>query len=235
MNLRFEHVGFDPELVEYRPGLDLQRRVHAEVVAGLRPPTVLLMEHPPVYTAGRLTREDEYPYDGTEVVPIGRGGKLTYHGPGMLIGYPIVRLPIPIDVVRFVRVLEQVLVAVARDYGVPAVTVPGRSGAWVAADGRGPDRKLAAIGVQVSRRATLHGFALNCSNDLRPFGKIIPCGIADAGVTSLTAETGRMLRPVDVAVRVERELSVRADDLCGAPSVRQHSSASAPAMLGARP
>lgn len=214
MALHFERVGLAPNLVNYRECLDLQREVHREVVAGTRGNTVLLVEHDPVYTAGRRTEKHEYPWDGTEVVPIGRGGKLTYHGPGMLVGYPIVRLPIPLDVVRFVRVLEEVIVAVVRDFGVPATTVAGRSGAWVLADERGPDRKISAIGVQVSKRATMHGFALNCSNDLRPFGKIIPCGITDAGVTSLSAETGNRIDPVDVVARMEQELAAREADLC---------------------
>ncbi|MCJ8505859.1 lipoyl(octanoyl) transferase LipB [Kocuria flava] len=214
MSLTFHRVGFAPDLVDYRAALELQQEVHRRVVAGERDNTLLLLEHPPVYTAGRRTEPHEYPYDGTEVVPIGRGGKLTYHGPGMLIGYPIVRLPVPIDVVRFVRQLEQVLVAVLADLGVAATTVEGRSGAWVLADERGPDRKIAAIGVQVSRRATMHGFALNCSNDLRPFGKIIPCGITDASVTSISAETGRLVTPADVVERVEQEFSARAAGLC---------------------
>ncbi|WP_240625182.1 lipoyl(octanoyl) transferase LipB [Kocuria tytonicola] len=214
MALHFERIGMAPELVNYRECLDLQRQVHQEVVAGTRGNTVLMVEHDPVYTAGRRTEQHEYPWDGTEVVPIGRGGKLTYHGPGMLVGYPIVRLPIPLDVVRFVRVLEEVIIAVVRDFGVPATTVEGRSGAWVLADERGPDRKISAIGVQVSKRATMHGFALNCSNDLRPFGKIIPCGITDAGVTSLSEETGNRIDPADVVERMEQELSTREADLC---------------------
>jgi lipoyl(octanoyl) transferase len=214
MPLSFERLGFDPDLVDYRAALELQRNVHREVVAGERPNTVLLLEHPPVYTAGRRTEPHEYPYDGTEVVEIGRGGKLTFHGPGMLVGYPIVRLTTPIDVVKFVRVLEQVIIAVVADFGVTATTVEGRSGAWVLADEHGPDRKIAAIGVQVSKRTTMHGFALNCSNDLRPFGKIIPCGITDASVTSITEETGRLVTPAMVAGRMEQEISARRDELC---------------------
>lgn len=214
MSLHFEHLGFAPNYVNYRECLELQQQVHREVVAGERGNSVLMVEHPPVYTAGRRTEKHEYPWDGTEVVPIGRGGKLTYHGPGMLVGYPIVRLPVPLDVVKFVRVLEEVIISVVREFDVPAATVEGRSGAWVLADERGPDRKISAIGVQVSRRATLHGFALNCSNDLRPFGKIIPCGITDAGVTSLSVETGKNIEPQDVVTRMERELSRREADLC---------------------
>jgi lipoyl(octanoyl) transferase len=214
MPLSFERLGFDPHLVDYRAALELQQNVHREVVAGERDNTVLLLEHPPVYTAGRRTEPHEYPSDGTEVVEIGRGGKLTHHGPGMLVGYPVVRLTTPIDVVRFVRLLEEIILAVVADCGVRAATVAGRSGAWVLADERGPDRKIAAIGVQVSRRTTMHGFALNCSNDLRPFGNIIPCGITDASVTSLSQETGRLITPQDVVDRVEQEISARQDELC---------------------
>ena len=214
MALRFERLGFAPHLVDYRSALELQKNVHREVVAGERDNTVLLLEHPPVYTAGRRTERHEYPFDGTEVVEIGRGGKLTYHGPGMLVGYPIVRLTTPIDVVRFVRQLEEIILAVVADLGVDATTVPGRSGAWVLADERGPDRKLAAIGVQVSRRTTMHGFALNCSNDLRPFGNIVPCGITDASVTSISQETGRTVTPETVVARVEQEISARQGELC---------------------
>lgn len=207
MALHFERAGFDPDFVDYRAGLDLQQQVHDEVVAGTRGNTVLLLEHDPVYTAGRRAEPSEYPYDGTPVVPIGRGGKITYHGPGMLIGYPIVRLTPPIQPVKMVRVLEQIIIAVVADFGVKAATVEGRSGAWVSADDRGPDRKLAAIGMQVSRKVTMHGFALNCSNDLRPFGKIVPCGIADAGVTSISQETRREVKPADLAERMEIELA----------------------------
>ncbi|MDO5366324.1 lipoyl(octanoyl) transferase LipB [Kocuria sp.] len=214
MALHFERVGFDPDFVDYRSCLRLQQEVHDQIVAGERGNTVLLLEHNPVYTAGRRTEKHEYPWDGTEVVPIGRGGKLTYHGPGMLVGYPIMRLPVPLDVVKVVRVLEEIIIAVVKDFGVEATTVEGRSGAWVPSDERGPDRKISAIGVQVSKRVTMHGFALNCSNDLRPFGKIIPCGITDAGVTSISQETGNQINPADVVERMEHELAARESDLC---------------------
>lgn len=214
MALHFERVGFDPNFVDYRSCLQLQQEVHDQIVAGERGNTVMLLEHNPVYTAGRRTEKREYPWDGTEVVAIGRGGKLTYHGPGMLVGYPIMRLPIPLDVVKVVRVLEEIIIAVVKDFGVEATTVEGRSGAWVLSDERGPDRKISAIGVQVSKRVTMHGFALNCSNDLRPFGKIIPCGITDAGVTSISQETGNQIDPADVVERMEQELAARESDLC---------------------
>ncbi|BEH03168.1 MAG: lipoyl(octanoyl) transferase LipB [Propionibacterium sp.] len=207
MALHFERLGFNPDFVDYRACLDLQQQVHDEVLAGTRGNSVLLLEHDPVYTAGRRAEASEYPYDGTPVVPIGRGGKITYHGPGMLVGYPIVRLAVPIQPVKMVRLLEQIIIAVVADFGVQAGTVEGRSGAWVRADSRGPDRKLAAIGLQVSRKVTMHGFALNCSNDLRPFGKIIPCGISDAGVTSISQEVSREVKPADVVERMELELA----------------------------
>lgn len=214
MALHFERMGFDPNFVDYRSCLQLQHEVHDQIVAGERGNTVMLLEHNPVYTAGRRTEKHEYPRDGTEVVPIGRGGKLTYHGPGMLVGYPIMRLPVPLDVVKVVRVLEEIIIAVVKDFGVEATTVEGRSGAWVPADDRGPDRKISAIGLQVSKRVTMHGFALNCSNDLLPFGKFIPCGITDAGVTSISKETGNQINPADVVERMEQELAARELDLC---------------------
>ncbi len=214
MALHFERMGFDPNFVDYRSCLQLQQEVHDQIVAGERGNTVMLLEHNPVFTAGRRTEKHEYPRDGTEVVPIGRGGKLTYHGPGMLVGYPIMRLPIPLDVVKVVRVLEEIIIAVVKDFGVEATTVEGRSGAWVPADDRGPDRKISAIGLQVSKRVTMHGFALNCSNDLQPFGTFIPCGITDAGVTSISRETGNQINPADVVERMEQELTARELDLC---------------------
>lgn len=217
MALHFERMGFDPNFVDYRSCLQLQQEVHDQIVAGERGNTVMLLEHNAVYTAGRRTEKHEYPRDGTEVVPIGRGGKLTYHGPGMLVGYPIMRLPIPLDVVKVVRVLEEIIIAVVKDFGVEATTVEGRSGAWVPADDRGPDRKISAIGLQVSKRVTMHGFALNCSNDLLPFGNFIPCGITDAGVTSISKETGNQINPADVVERMEQELAARESDLCAAP------------------
>ena len=169
-----------------------QREVHAQVVEGALPDTTLLLEHAAVYTAGKRTEAHERPTDGTPVVDVDRGGKITWHGPGQLVGYPIVRLPeVPIDVVAHVRRLEEVMIRVCRDVGVETVRVDGRSGVWVLADDRGPDRKLGAIGVRVSRRVTMHGFALNCDADLSWADTIIPCGIADAGVSSLTLEAGR--------------------------------------------
>ncbi len=177
--------------VDYARAWDLQREVHADVVSGLAPDTVLLLEHSPVYTAGRRTEPFERPVDGTPVIDVDRGGKITWHGPGQLVGYPIVRLPMPLDVVAHVRRLESALVAACDEIGVATTRVDGRSGVWVPADERGPDRKVAAIGVRVAQGVTLHGFALNCDCDLAYFDRIVPCGIRDAGVTSLSAELGR--------------------------------------------
>ena len=204
--LRVERVGFGPDAVEYATAWDLQRRVHAEVVAGDRPDTVLLLEHPPVYTAGRRTEPLERPFDGTPVVDVDRGGKITWHGPGQLVGYPIVRLPSPMDVVAHVRRIEGMLIEVCAEVGVATVQVHGRSGVWVPADDRGPDRKVAAIGIRVTEGVTMHGFALNCDCDLAWFDRIVPCGIADAEVTSLSRERGRDVTVDEVLPAVESRL-----------------------------
>ena len=166
------------------------------------PDTLLLLEHPSVFTAGRRTLPHERPVDGTAVIDTDRGGKITWHGPGQLVGYPIVGLAEPLDVVNFVRRLEESLIRVCAELGLETVRVAGRSGVWVPADERGPARKVGAIGVRVSRATTLHGFALNCDCDLSAFSAIVPCGIADAGVTSLTAELGRHVGVDDVIDRV---------------------------------
>jgi lipoyl(octanoyl) transferase len=199
-------------LVPYRQAWDIQRRVHEDVVAGAAPDTVLLLEHPPVYTAGRRTEAWERPTDGTPVIDTDRGGKITWHGPGQLVGYPIIRLADPIDVVAYVRRLEQLLIDVCADLGLPAAgRVEGRSGVWVLADATGPDRKVAAIGIRVARGVTLHGFALNCDPDLSAFDRIVPCGITDAGVTSLAAELGRAVRVSEAIEVVARRLPVLTD------------------------
>ena len=195
----------------YRPTWDLQRALHAQRVEGLIDDTVLLLEHEPVFTAGRRTAPLERPLPGTtrgaDVVDVDRGGKITWHGPGQLVGYPVVALPEPLDVVAYVRRLEQVLIDTCADLGVIAGRVAGRSGVWVPADGGRPERKVAAVGVRVSRRATMHGFALNCDPDLSWFSLIVPCGIADAGVTSLSAELGRDVSVVEAAERLEPRLA----------------------------
>lgn len=206
--MRFEHVGFAPDFVDYDAAWAHQREVHAAVVAGELPDTTLLLEHSSVYTAGKRTQPHERPFDGTPVVGVDRGGKITWHGPGQLVGYPIVFLPqVPIDVVAHVRRLEEVMIRICADVGVEVGRVADRSGVWVLADERGPDRKLGAIGVRVSRRVTMHGFALNCDADLSWADNIVACGIADAGVSSLTREAGRTITVQEVLPLAERHLT----------------------------
>ena len=195
-----------PGLVDYVRAWDEQRRIHEGVVAGDRPDTILLLEHPSVFTAGKRTEPGDRPTDGSPVVDVDRGGKITWHGPGQLVGYPIIRLPDPIDVVAYVRRTEQLLIDVCAEFGVVAERVDGRSGAWVRATDGGPDRKIAAIGIRVAQGVTLHGFALNCDCDLGNFDRFIPCGIRDAGVTSLTVEAGRPVTVADAMPVVERHL-----------------------------
>jgi lipoyl(octanoyl) transferase len=193
--------------VPYEEAWARQRELHARRVAGEVPDTLLLLEHPSVYTAGRRTEPHERPFDGTPVVDVDRGGKITWHGPGQLVGYPIVALPDPVDVVAYVRRLEEALIEVCAGFGLATGRVEGRSGVWVAADapdqGFRPERKVAAIGVRVARGVTMHGFALNCDPDLGAFGAIVPCGIPDAGVTSLSAELGRDISTADAIEPVE--------------------------------
>jgi lipoyl(octanoyl) transferase len=196
-----------PGVVPYLEAWDLQREVHAGVVSGERPDTLILLQHPAVYTAGKRTEPHERPFDGTPVVDVDRGGKITWHGPGQITGYPIVRLPEPVDVVSHVRRLEAAMIDVCADLGVAAGRVEGRSGAWVLADGRGPDRKIGAIGIRVAQGVTMHGFALNCDCDLKAFDTFVPCGIADAGVTSLSAELGRDVSVAEAMPYVERRMS----------------------------
>ena len=206
--MRVVHLGFSPDTVDYEQAWATQRDVHAQVVGGTLPDTTLLLEHTAVYTAGKRTEPQERPTDGTPVIDVDRGGKITWHGPGQLVGYPIVRLPeVPIDVVAHVRRLEEVMIRVCREFGVETVRVEGRSGVWVTKDWRGPDRKFGAIGVRVSRRVTMHGFALNCDSDLAWADPIIPCGIADAGVSSLTREAGRIITVQDVLPYAEKHLA----------------------------
>ena len=196
-----------PGLVDYREAWAEQQRLHEAVVVGDQPDTVLLLEHPSVFTAGKRTEPADRPFDGTPVVDVDRGGKITWHGPGQLVGYPIVKLADPIDVVAYVRRVEQVLIDVCASFGVTAARVEGRSGAWVRGDGVRPDRKIAAIGIRVARGVTLHGFAINCDCDLANFDRFVPCGIRDAGVTSLTAELGRPVTVAEVLPVVERHLA----------------------------
>jgi lipoyl(octanoyl) transferase len=191
-------------VVPYQEAWDLQRERHAQVVAGTRPSVLLLLEHEPVYTAGRRTEAFERPSDGTPVVDVDRGGKITWHGPGQLVGYPIVRLPSALDVVAHVRRLEDALIGACADLGLATTRVAGRSGVWVA-DGAG-QRKVAAIGVRVAQGVAMHGFAVNCDNDRDGFDRIVPCGIRDAGVTSLTEELGRLVTVEQTAAEVVRHL-----------------------------
>ncbi|OBJ10632.1 lipoate-protein ligase B [Mycobacterium sp. 1165196.3] len=208
-------------IVDYRVAWQQQRDLADARVAGGND-TLLLLEHPAVYTAGRRTEPHERPVDGTPVVDTDRGGKITWHGPGQLVGYPIIGLAEPLDVVNYVRRLEEALLKVCADLGVDAVRVPGRSGVWVpGTDGR-PDRKVAAIGVRVSRATTLHGFALNCDCDLDAFGAIVPCGISDAGVTSLSAELRRPVSVEDVQTAVADAVC---DALDGVLPVQDHAAA----------
>jgi lipoyl(octanoyl) transferase len=192
-------------LVPYQEAWDEQRRVHAAVAAGTEPDTVLLLEHPAVYTAGKRTSPFERPQDGTPVIDVDRGGKITWHGPGQLVGYPIVALPDPVDVVAHVRRVEEALILTCADLGVETTRVEGRSGVWVVGDGI--DRKVAAIGIRVSQGVTMHGFALNCDADLSAYDRIVPCGLTDATVTSLTKETGRVVTVTDVTPYVEKRLT----------------------------
>ncbi|MEV0133409.1 lipoyl(octanoyl) transferase LipB [Dactylosporangium sp. NPDC050688] len=194
-------------LVDYETALAEQRRIHEAVVAGTAPDTVLLLEHPSVYTAGKRTEPADRPFDGTPVIDVDRGGKITWHGPGQLVGYPIVKLPDPVDVVAYVRRMEQLLIDVCAEFGLATVRVEGRSGVWVAADERGPDRKVAAIGIRVARGVTLHGFAINADCDLSRYNVFVPCGIRDAGVTSLSEELGRDVTVAEVLPVVERHLT----------------------------
>jgi lipoyl(octanoyl) transferase len=193
-------------VVDYAQAWDEQRRLHAAVVAGERPDTIMLLEHPSVFTAGKRTEPGDRPTDGSPVVDVDRGGKITWHGPGQLVGYPIIKLPDPIDVVAYVRRTEQLLIDVCAEFGLSTERVEGRSGAWVRADDRGPDRKVAQIGIRVAQGVTQHGFAINCDCDLANFDHFVPCGIRDAGVTSISAELGRPITVADVLPVVERHL-----------------------------
>ncbi|MGX2997655.1 lipoyl(octanoyl) transferase LipB [Streptomyces sp. JNUCC 64] len=244
--LRFVRLGFGADAVEYQAAWDEQRRVHAARFADEVPDTCLLLEHPPVYTAGRRTEESERPLDGTPVIDVDRGGKITWHGPGQLVGYPILKLPRPVDVVAHVRRLEEALIRTCAAFGLETTRIEGRSGVWVLGDPvdqrpapgglsldfdprladeefdprlNGPeyapsnagqrreDRKIAAIGIRVAKGVTMHGFALNVNPDNTWFDRIVPCGIRDAGVASLSAELGREVTIADVLPVVERHLA----------------------------
>jgi lipoyl(octanoyl) transferase len=190
-------AGLAPDLLPYPEALALQRSIHSAVVEGTRGDTVLLLEHPSVYTAGTRTEASERPDDGSPVIDVDRGGKLTWHGPGQLVGYPILRLHNPVDVVAYVRRLEELLIDVIAHFGVTGVRVAGRSGVWIVDGAR--EEKIAAIGIRVAGGVTMHGFALNCSNSLDAYEHIVACGIRDAGVTTISREAGRQVIPADAA------------------------------------
>ncbi|MFP7760578.1 lipoyl(octanoyl) transferase LipB [Marisediminicola sp. LYQ85] len=195
-------TGLSANSVPYLDALTLQRTIHADVASGRAPDTVLLLEHPAVYTAGKRTLDSERPADGTPVIDVDRGGKITWHGPGQLVGYPILRLPDPLDVVAYVRRLEGVLIEVLAELGVAGDRVDGRSGVWL----RGRD-KIAAIGIRVSEGVTMHGFSLNCSNTFEAYDRIVACGLADAGVTSISRELGRTVTPTDLVPLISHRFS----------------------------
>lgn len=209
--LRYESLG----TIDYLDAWELQRRVHAEVVAGSRPDTVLLLEHPPTYTAGKRTDPWERPADpgGAPVIDVDRGGKITFHGPGQLVAYPIVRLPDHVKVVDFVRRLEEAMIRTCAEFGVTTARVPGRSGVWLQAHPSTsagyamPERKIAAIGLRVSRGVTMHGVAMNCEVDMSWYDRFVPCGISDAGVTSLSIETGRTVTVAETSPLLQRHLT----------------------------
>jgi lipoyl(octanoyl) transferase len=191
-------------LMEYESALELQRTFHQEIADSTRPNTLILLEHPPVFTAGRRTLDSEMPTDGSRVITVDRGGKITFHGPGQIVGYPIVRLKNPNDVVGFVREIETGLIRVCQEFGINAQRYCERSGVWIR-DARG-DRKIAAIGIRVARGVTMHGFAINVDPDLSYFDRIVPCGIADAEVTSLSRELGRKVLIEEVMPILEQNI-----------------------------
>jgi lipoyl(octanoyl) transferase len=205
-SLEFVHAGFGDDAVDYLTAWDQQRDLHARRVSDAIPDTVILLEHPSVYTAGKRTQPEERPSDGTPVVEVDRGGKITWHGPGQLVAYPITKLPDHVYVVDYVRRLEEALIRMCADLGLSTGRVRGRSGVWLAADYARPERKIAAIGVRVSHGVTMHGLALNCDNSMEGFDGIVPCGIADAGVTTLSQELGRGVPVAEVLPLAEQHL-----------------------------
>jgi lipoyl(octanoyl) transferase len=219
------YLALGPSPVGYIDGWDLQRRIHDRRVADEVPDCCLLLEHEPVYTAGKRTAASDRPFGdpGAPVIDVDRGGKITWHGPGQLTGYPIVKLRAPVDVLAYVRALEEAMIRTCAEFGVAVARVEGRSGAWIrgGAEDRGvglcgtadpdgvapPDRKVGAIGARVAKGVTMHGFALNCDNDLSWYDRIVPCGIRDAGTTTLSAEAGHHITVADVTPVIERHLA----------------------------
>ncbi len=200
----FEVLGLAPNYVDYQRAWDIQREVHAQVASGERPNTVLLLEHDGVYTAGKRTEDEERPVDGTPVIDVDRGGKITWHGPGQLVGYPIMRLPDPIDVVGYVRWLEQVLIDSISELGLHTERVEGRSGVWAPVGDT--HVKIAAIGIRVAEKVTMHGFALNCNNSLDAYETIIACGIKDAATSTISELLKRDVTPAMAAEVIQRRL-----------------------------
>lgn len=200
----FLRVGFAPEYVSYQDGWELQRKIHRQVADRVIEDTVLLLEHSAVYTAGKRTDTAELPFDGADYVETDRGGKITWHGPGQLIGYPIMKLPTPIDVVGYVRYLELAIIDALREFGVEGERVSGRTGVWVQKNGE--LQKIGSIGIRVAEKVTMHGLAVNCSNSLIPFENIVACGLADASATSISEIVGRIVTPVEFADALERHL-----------------------------
>ena len=196
----------DLGLMAYDEALTLQKAHAAEVIAGTSPGTIFFVEHPPTFTAGRRTDVEERPTDGTPVVDVDRGGKITWHGPGQMVCYPVIALAEKFDVVGYVRLLEEMMMAALADLGLETLQIPGRSGVWLAASDNAPERKIAAIGVRIASGVTTHGFAINCNPDLTWFDRIIPCGITDAGVTSLSRELKREVTINELRPFVEKRL-----------------------------
>jgi lipoyl(octanoyl) transferase len=200
------------ETMEYQQAWQLQRELHADVANGIRENTLVLLEHPSVYTAGRRTEDFERPLDGSNVIDVDRGGRITWHGPGQLVGYPIIKLLEPTEVVEFVREIESALINVCSDLGVSALRIEGRSGVWIV-DSQG-DRKIAAIGVRVAKGVTMHGFAINVNPDLKAYDQIVACGIRDAQVTSLQKELGRKITVDEITNIVEAQVLKSLRKLC---------------------
>ncbi|MHA7306434.1 lipoyl(octanoyl) transferase LipB [Arthrobacter sp. TMN-49] len=207
MSLELRDVGMAPNFIDYTVAWDQQRAIHEGVVNGTTPNTVLLLEHAAVYTAGKRTEDHERPFDGTPVINVDRGGKLTWHGPGQLVMYPIVRLADHHGIRAYVHALEDIIIDVLAHHGVDGVRVRGRAGIWLLADDKGPDRKIAAIGIRVHEGVTMHGIAINANNSLAPYSQIIACGINDAGTTSLQVETGQDISPADLLEQVKSATS----------------------------
>lgn len=203
MTVEFTEVGFAPDFVDYSGAWDHQRKVHDAVVAGTAGNTVLLLEHSAVYTAGKRTEDHERPFDGTPVINVDRGGKLTWHGPGQLVAYPILKLKDARGIRGYVHTLEEIIIETLAAFGVAGVRVDGRAGIWLLADEKGPDRKIAAIGIRVHEGVTMHGIAINANNDLAPYAQIIACGITDAGTTTIAAETGVDVGPAGLVPVLE--------------------------------